>query len=77
MKKLNLDQMELTQGGDNIEWACVGVGVVGIVSGFFTLGFGTALAIGMAGGVCTGYTVAGLLDKEDSGSGGHGASGTW
>jgi predicted phage tail protein len=77
MKKLEMKQMEIiVAGADKIEWFCAGLGVVGIVTGFFTLGTSTALAMGMGGSFCTGYFVAGAT----SGGGGgrsHGAGGSW
>ena len=76
MKKLEMKQMENIEGGaDRIEWFCAGLGVVGIITGFFSMGTTYAIASGMAGGFCTGYFVAGATGGGSGG--GHGATGSW
>jgi len=47
--------MEETQGGDFIDGACTGIGIMtfAFFAGAITLGAGSALVLGIAGGVCT------------------------
>ncbi|HEX8462244.1 MAG TPA: hypothetical protein VF623_12475 [Segetibacter sp.] len=61
MKQLEMKQMEMIEGGNAIDWTCVGIGVGGVLAGIFTAGAGTVAVLTVGGAYCVGYGAGMLL----------------
>lgn len=61
MKSLELNQMENLEGGNWLDWTCVGVAVVGVAATVLSVGGAAGVAVVLAGSFCTGWGMGRLL----------------
>lgn len=48
-------------GARAVDWACVGVGVLGVATGIVSFGTGALVAVTLAGSFCTGWGAGRML----------------
>ena len=63
MKKLELTQMEVIEGGTFADGVCIGIGIASVVSMFTPAAPAGITALGFASGMCTGYAIFSVLKK--------------